>query len=297
VDAVAHLLKSRSIREISLVENKVSTKLAIQSGHRYRAMRKAKRTEKPFTASCTYPLTGRQIKRIDNRRNGPHFLPVPYQCFPDMGYGNNRENTGHGIAWCDDDGACGIDSLKHSWAWLSVYYSFIANFTNMRLASPSYKVLFIMEFCMGNQYNVCFNPGVGCRDDARMNAKKLCLPHGNLRQAQSPTKKIGAPYMGSHVFVAQSKPNIWIELTRTFKEIEAFRVQPPTSVEVGSAGKVVDDSVKIWADSQTEQTNIISDVTNIRDLRRIIAIADASRESGSPCPAAYHANHDTLSII
>ncbi len=96
--------------------------------------------------------------------------------------------------------------------------------------------------------------------------------------------------MGSHVFVAQAEPNIWEEKMRALEEIEAFSMQPPSSVVVSNTGQVVDDCINVGADGQTEHANIVSDVTNIRDLRRIIDIADATCESGSPCTAAYRAN-------
>ncbi len=92
--------------------------------------------------------------------------------------------------------------------------------------------------------------------------------------------------MSSHVFVAQAEPNIGIKKTQALDEVEAFSVQPPSSVVVSSAGYVVYDCVNVWADGQTEQVDIVSDVTEKRKRSRIIDIADATSESGSSRTAA-----------
>jgi len=78
------------------------------------------------------------------------------------------------------------------------------------------------------------------------------FPGGNLREAPSVTQSFGAPYMSNQVFVSQAKPEIWIEETQSFEEIKAFGMHPPSPVVVSSSGQVVDDSVNIGTNGQTE---------------------------------------------
>jgi len=92
--------------------------------------------------------------------------------------------------------------------------------------------------------------------------------------------------MGSQVFVSQTEPSIWVEKMQSLEKIEAFSVQPPSSAVVSTTGQVVDDCVNIGANGQTEQPDVISDITNIGESRRVANVADAAGEPGAAGTAA-----------
>jgi hypothetical protein len=103
--------------------------------------------------------------------------------------------------------------------------------------------------------------------------------------------------VGSQIFVSQAEPEVWVKKAQSLKEIEAFGVQPPSSAIVSSVGQVVDDCVDVGADGQTEQSDVVADITNIGEHRWVADVADATSESAPPSTAAYRANHDTSYII
>jgi hypothetical protein len=103
--------------------------------------------------------------------------------------------------------------------------------------------------------------------------------------------------MGNQVFVSQDEPEIRVKYAQALEEIEAFSVQPPSSVVISSAGQIVDHCVNVGANGQVEEPNVVSDVTDIGESHRVANVTGAASESGSSRTTAYCANHDRPDII